>query len=193
MELGECVSLQVIDLSNTHIVNLPRELSQLKNLVEIDLRDCNLSKQIGLCYSQGISSIRQHLTRKAERRYHKKKLHDILKEKIYPEVDSVEIWKCVEEVMNTLKDQDTDVLKKLIHNADSIFNVKFQSINAKTVKGRLLAIQKKSRKQEEEAEFELVLRACYPHESLEDVRQLAKDIFEKTDGHERKIILHNKQ
>ena len=108
-------------------------------------------------------------------------------------MDSAEILKRVEEVMNTLKDHDNDVLQNLIHNADSISKVKFQSIISRTIKGRILAIQKKSRKQEEKAEFELVLRAYYPHENVEDVRQLAKDIFEKIDGHERKIILHNKQ
>ena len=53
IEIEECKKLKQLDLRNTLITTLPRELGRLKNIVDVDILDVNLKKKLADAHAAG--------------------------------------------------------------------------------------------------------------------------------------------
>lgn len=49
--------MKVIDLSNTHIKRLPREIAHIKGLYSLNLENCPLDDDISIVYPKGIMAV----------------------------------------------------------------------------------------------------------------------------------------
>jgi hypothetical protein len=63
--------LKEIDLKNTYIIGLPRELANLSSLLVLNLDGCRTKESLGQSYSRGIPQIHQDLRRKEDRKIFK--------------------------------------------------------------------------------------------------------------------------
>ena len=57
IEISECKKLKVLDLSDTYVRRLPREIYYVKGLYELNLKNCPLDDDIAEVYPQGIVPI----------------------------------------------------------------------------------------------------------------------------------------
>lgn len=73
-----------MDLKNTFIISLPRELANLASLLYINMDNCPLKESLGNTYQSGMVTIHSELRRKEDRKQYKEKLFEILTEWIYP-------------------------------------------------------------------------------------------------------------
>lgn len=84
IEISECQKLREIDLKNTFIITLPRELSNLANLLNLNLDGCPLKDSLAQTYSDGMASVHRDLRRKEDRKMYKEQLFNQLTEWVYP-------------------------------------------------------------------------------------------------------------
>lgn len=73
-----------MDLKNTFIISLPRELANLASLLYINMDNCPLKESLTSTYSSGMVTIHTELRRKEDRKIYKEKIFDTLTEWIYP-------------------------------------------------------------------------------------------------------------
>jgi hypothetical protein len=73
-----------LDLKNTFIITLPRELANLTSLLYLSLDNCPMKNSLEQTYNGGMASIHSDLRRKEDRKLYKEKVFDTLTEWIYP-------------------------------------------------------------------------------------------------------------
>jgi Leucine-rich repeat (LRR) protein len=71
IEISSCQKLKELDLKNTFIITLPRELANLASLLVLNLDGCPMKESLGQSYSRGISQIHTDLRRKEDRKLFK--------------------------------------------------------------------------------------------------------------------------
>ena len=71
MELCQCEKLQELDLKDTEVERLPRELASLRSLVYLSLDRCKLKPSLEDTYSGGVVSVHKKLNRKDDRKLYK--------------------------------------------------------------------------------------------------------------------------
>ena len=109
--------LQELDLKNTFIITLPRELASLAHMLYLNLDNCPMKESLMTVYDGGnMVSIHTDLRRKEDRKIYKEKVFDTLTEWIYPSQPKEEVFEKIELLFSYLKDCNTEMLKKLQRN-----------------------------------------------------------------------------
>ena len=176
-ELSNCHKLKELDLKNTFIITLPREMANMAALLILNLDGCPTKDTLSQSYSKGMTSIHTELRRKEDRKQFKEHLFDHLTEWIYPSQPKELIFEQVEQLFAVLKDCNSDMLKKLQRNSQMLFPVKFSDIDPMTIRKKLFALYDEGTAREDIAKLQLRLKGHFLNESLENVVALATDIF----------------
>jgi Leucine-rich repeat (LRR) protein len=176
-ELANCTKLVELDLRNTYIIELARELAQLKNLVYCNLNACPLKTSLAATYKTGITKLHSEFNRKNDRKIYKFKILNKLSEWVYPSVDPKFILEKLEVVFLHLKDIDTQKLKKLLRNCERIFPKLFFQIDGEAIRNKLLELEDESISREQISQIQIRLKAHFRDEPLADVVNLATDLF----------------
>lgn len=129
IEISKCTKLRELDLKNTFILSLPRELANLTSLLVLNLDNCPMKDSLSETYKGGMTSIHTDLRRKEDRKLYKEKLFDTLTEWIYPSQPKEEVFEKIEQLFSNLKDCNTEMLKKMHRNVQMLFPVKFADID----------------------------------------------------------------
>ena len=116
IEISSCQKLKELDLKNTFIITLPRELANLASLLVLNLDGCPMKESLGQSYSRGISQIHTDLRRKEDRKLFKEQLFNYLTEWVYPSEPKENIFEQIEILFSCLKDCNSEMLKKLYRN-----------------------------------------------------------------------------
>lgn len=69
--LAKCTKIKELDLRNTYIISLPRELADLQHLIYLKLEKCPLKETLGTTYRDGMGSVHIDLQRKNMRKIYK--------------------------------------------------------------------------------------------------------------------------
>ena len=85
--ISNCKKLKELDLKNTFIISLPKELAECKHLVYLNLDNCPLDDKFAETYGTGIDSMHTEFQRKNTRKYYKEELFKSLTEWKYPSED----------------------------------------------------------------------------------------------------------
>lgn len=56
-EISNCHKLRELDLKNTFVITLPREMANLTNLLILNLEGCPLKESLGQLYGMGMSGM----------------------------------------------------------------------------------------------------------------------------------------
>ena len=97
-ELSKCHKLRELDLKNTFVITLPREMANLTSLLILNMEGCPLKDSLNQSYGMGMSgmagdksaygqsmiNIHTSLRRKEDRKMYKEHLFDHLTEWVYP-------------------------------------------------------------------------------------------------------------
>jgi Leucine-rich repeat (LRR) protein len=97
-ELSKCHKLRELDLKNTFVITLPREMANLTNLLILNMEGCPLKDSLNQSYGMGMTgmasdksgygqsmmNIHTSLRRKEDRKMYKEQLFDHLTEWVYP-------------------------------------------------------------------------------------------------------------
>lgn len=75
--------------------------------------NCPLKENLSQTYTQGMTSIHTEMRRKEDWKIYKEKIFDTLTEWIYPSQPKEEVFDKLELVFESLKDCNTEMLKKL--------------------------------------------------------------------------------
>jgi hypothetical protein len=177
MEISKCYKLKELDLKNTFIITLPREMANMSSLLILNLDGCPMKDSLQNCYTMGMTTIHSDLRRKEDRKMFKEHLFDHLTEWIYPSQPKEMVFEKIEQLFAVLKDCNSDMLKKLQRNSQMLFPVKFDDIDPMTIRKKLFALYDEGVAREDIAELQLRLKGHFLDESLEDVVALATDIF----------------
>ena len=169
--------MRELDLKNTFVITLPREMANMTNLLVLNLDGCPTKQSLGSSYSMGMSSIHTELRRKEDRKVFKEHLFDHLTEWVYPSQPKELVFERIEELFLVLKDCNSDMLKKLHRNSQMLFPVRFEDINPMTIRTKLFALYDEGIAREDIGELQLRLKSHFLDEPLEDVVTLATDIF----------------
>ena len=188
VSLQNCVKLKEIDLRQTFIISLPRELADLSHLVYLNLDECPTKDKLTRTYKEGMASIHTEFQRKNLRKVYKEQLFQDLTEWKYPSVDKKEVFEVIEDVFNACKDVDGKILKKLVRNFQLLFPVKFEDIDANIVRQKLENLHEESINREDIVEIQLLLRSNYLDEPLADVVKLATDIYHTFEQDGNKLL-----
>ena len=86
LELAHCHKLNQLDLRNTFIITLPREMANMTSLLVLSLDGCPLKDKLATVYDGGMASMHADLRRKEDRKIYKEKVFDTLTEWIYPSI-----------------------------------------------------------------------------------------------------------
>lgn len=84
VELSQCHKMRELDLKNTFVITLPREMANMASLLVLNLDGCPTKQSLTASYSAGMTSIHSELRRKEDRKEFKEKLFDHLTEWVYP-------------------------------------------------------------------------------------------------------------
>ena len=76
--------MKELDLKNTFIITLPREMANMASLLVLNLDGAPTKESLTASYAQGMTSIHTELRRKEDRKVFKEHLFDHLTEWIYP-------------------------------------------------------------------------------------------------------------
>ena len=132
--------MRELDLKNTFVITLPREMANMASLLVLNLDGCPTKQSLGASYSTGMSSIHSELRRKEDRKVFKEHLFDHLTEWVYPSQPKELVFERIEELFMVLKDCNSDMLKKLHRNSQMLFPVRFEDINPMTIRTKLFAL-----------------------------------------------------
>ena len=109
--------MKELDLKNTFVITLPREMANMTALLVLNLDGCPTKESLSASYAQGMTSIHSELRRKEDRKVFKEHLFDHLTEWIYPSQPKEKVFEKIEELFAVLKDCNSDMLKKLHRNS----------------------------------------------------------------------------
>lgn len=140
MELSKCGRLRELDLKNTYVVSLPREMAAMANLLVLNLDGCPTKSSLTATYSTGMSTIHSDLRRKADRKMFKEQVFDHLTEWLYTSTPKEQVFEQVEAIFAELKDCDSEMLKKLIFHSQMLFPVKFSQIDPALIRKKLFQL-----------------------------------------------------
>lgn len=116
-----------------------------------------------------MTTVHADLRRKEDRKKFKEQLFDYLTEWVYPSTPKDQVFEQLEAIFGMLKDCNTDMLKKLIRNAQMIFPVKFDNIDPLIIRQKLFKLYDEGVAREEMAQLQLRLKSHYIDEPLKDV------------------------
>eukprot|EP00826_Nyctotherus_ovalis_P063138 TRINITY_DN9234_c0_g1_i2.p1 TRINITY_DN9234_c0_g1~~TRINITY_DN9234_c0_g1_i2.p1 ORF type:complete len:304 (+),score=125.38 TRINITY_DN9234_c0_g1_i2:80-991(+) len=188
-----CKKLAELDLKNTFIITLPRELAELAHLTFLNLQNCPLKDSLQNTYQTGMVTMHKSLRSKEDRRTYKQKLMNKLCEWVYPSVDKYMVGDMVENVFALLKGCDSAVLKKLYRDCHTIFPLKFEQVDPNAIKEKLLKVFDETREREEISKIELEIKAHFTTVPLDKLVRLATDIHRKGYREKLKVFLKFKQ
>jgi Leucine-rich repeat (LRR) protein len=117
VEISKCHKLRELDLKNTYVITLPREMANLTSLLLLTLDGCPLKESLANTYSEGMASIHTDFRRKEDRKHFKEQLFDHLTEWVYPSIPKEKIFEVIEQIFGMLKDCNSEMLKKLQRNS----------------------------------------------------------------------------
>ncbi len=117
LEISKCHKLKELDLKNTYVITLPREMANLTSLLLLTLDGCPLKETLANTYSEGMASIHNDFRRKEDRKHYKEHLFDHLTEWVYPSIPKDRIFEVIEQIFGMLKDCNSDMLKRLQRNS----------------------------------------------------------------------------
>ena len=143
----------------------------------LNLDGCPKKASLGEKYDDGMASVHADLRRKEDRKKFKESLFDHLTEWVYPSTAKDQVFEKLEQIFGMLKDCNSDMLKKLIRNAQMIFPVKFDNIDPLLIRKKLFKLYDEGVAREAMAKLQLRLKSHYIDEPLADVQHLASDIF----------------
>lgn len=136
-EISLCCKLKELDLKNTYVITLPREMANMASLLVLNLDGCPTKESLSTSYSLGMTDIHTQLRRKEDRKQFKEKLFDHLTEWVYPSTPKELVFEQVEAIFSVLKDCNTMMLKKLQRNSQMLFPVKFADIDPNVIRKKL--------------------------------------------------------
>ena len=194
LEVSQCRKLRELDLKNTYVITLPREIANLGNMIYINMDNCPLKDSLANTYGSGIATVHQFFQRKETRAIFKvtlfhassrtrflfrlqEKLFDKLTEWIYPSIPKELIYEKVEELFKVLKDCNTEMLKKMYRNCNMLFPVKFEHLDLLVLRQKLENLYEEGNAREDIAQIELRLKSHFLDEDLHVVVALATDIY----------------
>ena len=117
------------------------------------------------------------LRRKEDRKIYKEKLFDTLTEWIYPSQPKEDVFEKIELIFLNLKDCNTEMLKKMHRNVQMLFPVKFDDIDPMLIRQKLFKLYDEGIAREDIGQIVLRLKSHFLDEPLEDVYNLATDMF----------------
>jgi len=173
----ELTPMQELDLKNTFIITLPRELANLSCMLYLNLDNCPMKDSLKTVYEGGMVTMHEDLRRKEDRKIFKEKIFDTLTEWVYPSQPKELVFEKLEQVFNTLKDCNSDMLKKLQRNVQMLFPVRFDDIDPQVIRQRLFKLYEEGVAREDIAQLQLRLKSHFLDETLEVIVKLATDIF----------------
>jgi Leucine-rich repeat (LRR) protein len=186
VDISQCRQLKEIDVRETQITGLPREMADLKGLVSLKLDGCPLKSDF-MATLKGTTTIGEHmlsvsmtLKRKYDRRDYKAKLCNKLIEWKYPSTNKEKIEEKVEQLFESLKDINSAGLKRLVRQFLRLFPKNFEDINILEIKNNLNQLESDETDREKISQFILMLRANFPKELLDNVVRLAKDVYKNS-------------
>ena len=186
VEIKNCTQLKELDIRETEVSILPRDIAELKGLVSLKLDGCPLNTTFQNSIKDAetpadqMLNISLTLKRKYDRRDYKAKLCNKLMEWKYPSTDKALIEKKVEELFASLKDVNSAGLKRLVRQYLRLFPKDFNDIKIESIKEDLNQLQNDESDREEISRIILRLRANFPKEQLDNVVRLAKDLYRNT-------------
>ena len=145
--ISNCKKLKELDLKNTFIISLPKELAELKHLTLLNLDNCPLDDHLGETYSAGIDSVHRELEKRNSRKHFKEELFKSLTEWKYPSEDKKEIYDVVQDLFRELKNEELDskeILKSLCRNFQILFPVKLKSVDSKLICEKLRTLREET-------------------------------------------------
>ena len=129
VQISQCHKLRELDLKNTYVISLPREMANLTSLLVMNLDGCPLKESLNVTYGTGIASLHEDFRRKEARKHFKEHLFDHLTEWVYPSIPKDKIFEVIEQIFGMLKDCSSEMLKRLQRNSQMLFPVKFEDID----------------------------------------------------------------
>lgn len=141
VEIANCSKLRELDLKNTYVITLPRELANLACLLNLNLEGCPMKESLNNSYARGMSQIHTDLRRKEDRKIYKEQLFNQLTEWVYPSEPKENVFEQIEIVFNVLKDCNTEMLKRLYRNSQRLFPKKFCDIDPMLIRESLFKLQ----------------------------------------------------
>jgi Leucine-rich repeat (LRR) protein len=177
VEIANCKKLRELDLKNTYVITLPRELANLACLLNLNLDGCPMKESLNNSYARGMTQIHTDLRRKEDRKIYKEQLFNQLTEWVYPSEPKENVFEQIEVLFNCLKDCSTEMLKKLLRNCQRMFPVKFHQIDPLVIREKLFKLQDEGVAREDIAQLQLRIKSHFLDEPLEVVVKLATDIY----------------
>jgi hypothetical protein len=92
VEISNCCKLKELDLKNTFVISLPREMAIMASLLVLNLDGCPTKESLTASYSHGMSAIHTDLRRKEDRKLNKERLFNHLTEWVYPSTPKDQIF-----------------------------------------------------------------------------------------------------
>ncbi|OMJ95028.1 hypothetical protein SteCoe_1730 [Stentor coeruleus] len=192
IELSHCKSLESLDLSNTKIIELPRDLALLHRLGEIKLDNCPLNEKLKEKYSEGITAVWKYLQRKVDRKNYKEEVFRRLRESIYVGEDPRKVMELTLSIFQNMRDVDTNGLKLFVHNMGRIFPEKIEYALPERIREKIEEILMDLDRRAELSELTLKLKSKYPQEDLPKVAQLALTLSQTYNQEDIQKIFKNK-
>lgn len=165
--LERCLRLRVVDLRNTSVISIPRELCVLRFLEHLDLGGCQgLPPQVASAYAKGGTlAVLAHLTALDTRRELCSSLLTRLTVDVYREsADTARgrdtlAW-LVQEVDREFAG-DNQAMRTVIRNAERLFPLQLSDAHAGIVRDRYTSLIRDHARKALAADVELLLRAVY--------------------------------
>lgn len=161
--LCKCSKLKVIDLRNTFINDIPREVGRLKNLVEFDLRGNTLRSKLS-DKADSVIDVMEHLAHKDVRRRLKERLEEDLREGIYREVaDGEEATRMIKVLVKAVFQEfkDNAEVKNVIRNCDRLFPEDLELADAAKIREVFVTLRRENEMKKLAADLELKIRNIY--------------------------------
>ena len=171
------MKLKELDLKNTFVISLPREMANLTSLLILNLDGCPTKESLTNTYASGMPAIHSDLRRKEDRKHFKEHLFDHLTEWVYPSIPKDKIFEMIEQIFSMLKDCNSEMLKRLQRNSQMLFPVRFEDVDPLIIRQKLFKLYDEGVAREDIAKLQLRLKSHYLDEPLESVVILATDIF----------------
>jgi Leucine-rich repeat (LRR) protein len=145
--MSNCKMLQELDLKNTFVISLPKELAECKHLTYLNLDGCPLDEKLDETYKTGIDSMHQSFQKKNSRKHFKEELFKSLTEWKYPSEDKKAVFDVVQDVFKALKTNDLDnkeIMKMLCRNFQIVFPVKLEMVDSELICRKLEGLHEES-------------------------------------------------
>ena len=117
---------------------LPLEISQLKQLFDLNLEGCPLLPEVNKEYVKGIVSLMKAYAEKLQREGYREKLVKLAKEEVWIEESQIDIQNAIGKILQSVENDDIGLLRKLYRNLKYLIPPRTDLVDPYLVRQNLL-------------------------------------------------------